>query len=149
MTRLKEMRVTDTLGIVLVAAACCAVPASVVMAQPAALQLQLQRSTLQNVDDSAGRWQFEGGKVVQNGKQTANYASFKRIVNGGTDAQNTAIVTTTIFFQGKKPPENITLQGSHDFSSGGQIGSVSAASSQYAAYIGKQYSRRGDTVTIK
>ena len=36
----------------------------------------------------------------------------------------------------------------HDFGSGGEIGSVSAASSAFAANIGKQFNRVGNTLTI-
>jgi hypothetical protein len=42
----------------------------------------------------------------------------------------------------------MTLHGSHDFNSGGEIGSVSAASSSFAAHIGKQFKRVVNTLTI-
>jgi hypothetical protein len=114
------------------------------------LELELKRLTLENVDDKAGRWQFEGGQVLQKQKRVANYATVRRVVNKGTEEQNTAILTTTIFFLGKQPPENMTLQGAHDFNSGDQIGSVSAASRQYAAYIGKTFSTsKSQKLTIK
>ncbi len=124
------------------------------MATPALapLTLKLTRLSLHNVDDVAGRWQFEGGSVAQGHGHVANYASTKRVTYKGTDqdGQNTASVTTTIFFLGKHPPETITLEGAHDFSSGNQTGSVSAASSSQAVHIGKQYTRNGATgdVTI-
>jgi hypothetical protein len=54
----------------------------------------------------------------------------------------------TIFFLGSSPPENVTVQGSHDFGSGNQVGSVSAASSTRAVYIGQPFTRIGDTVTL-
>jgi hypothetical protein len=114
-----------------------------------ALELKLERHSLENVADKAGLWQYEGGRVMQKRQHVANYASVKRVVKNGTDEQNTAMLTVTIFFLGKRPPENITLQGAHDFSSGGQAGSVSAASAQYSAYIGKSFARDGDTLTIK
>jgi hypothetical protein len=41
------------------------------------------------------------------------------------------------------------MQGAHDFNSGKDIGSVSAASTAYKARIGKQFSRIGDTLTIQ
>ena len=112
------------------------------------MNLTLNRLSLENVDDAAGRWQFEGGEVFQNGQQVANYASTKRVVFQGTEAQNTAMLTVTLFFLGYAPAENITLQGDHDFNSGGQIGSVSAASSQFAEHIGKRFTRTGDTLII-
>ncbi len=115
---------------------------------PSPLTFTLQRDILENVDDVAGRWQLEGGKVLQDGSHVAYYASTKRVVLNATSAQNTAMLTMTIFFIGDAPPKNITVQGSHDFNSGGQIGSVSAASSTYAPYIDAQFTRTGDTVTI-
>ena len=54
----------------------------------------------------------------------------------------------TLFFLGAKPPENITLLGAHDFNNGGEIGSVSAASSAFSAHIGKQFKRVANTLTI-
>ncbi|MDE2060011.1 MAG: hypothetical protein KGL31_06520 [candidate division NC10 bacterium] len=93
------------------------------------------------------RWQIEGGKVMEDGKHVANYSSVKR-VSCGTTAQNTAQLWVTLFFLGGKPPENITLLGAHDFNSGGEIGSVGAASSAFSAYIGKQFQRVANTLTI-
>jgi hypothetical protein len=104
------------------------------------LELDLKQLTLQDVMDSAGSWQFEGGQVVHQRKHVANYATVRRVVNKGTTEQNTGMVTTTIFFLGKQPPENMTLQGAHDYNSGNETGSVSAASGQHAAYIGKAFS---------
>jgi hypothetical protein len=111
------------------------------------LTYTLVRECLDNVDDAAGRWQIEGGKVMQRRKHVANYSSVKR-VSCGTREQNTAMLWVTLFFLKKSPPENMTLHGSHDFHSGGQIGSVSAASSTFAARIGKQFKRVVDTLTI-
>jgi hypothetical protein len=119
------------------------------VAQAPVLELELKPESLENVEDKAGRWQFEGGKVYAKRKHVANYASTKRMVNRGTDDQNTAMVTTRIFFLGEKPPENITLQGAHDFGSGDQAGSVSAASSEYRTYIGKSFVRQGNKITIR
>jgi len=118
-------------------------------ADAADLDLTLRRTSLVNVNDGAGRWQFEGGKAFRGNRHVANYASIRRVVVGGTDEQNTATVSTTIFFLGRKPPENITLQGAHDFDSGNETGSVSAASPQFSSHIGKSFTRTGDALTIK
>jgi hypothetical protein len=112
-----------------------------------ALTYTLTRECLNNVDDIAGRWQIEGGKVMQKEKHVANYSSVKR-VSCGTHEQNTAMLWMTLFFLNKKPPENMTLHGSHDFNSGGEIGSVSAASGAFAAHIGKQFKRVVNTLTV-
>ncbi len=111
---------------------------------------QLKRKTLNNVTDVAGLWQHEAGDVLQNNKPAGQYASYKRVTNGGTDVQNTAMVTLTIFLERSKTgaPENITFQGAHDFSSGNEIGSVSAASASNAALIGKNAVRVVDSITF-
>lgn len=111
------------------------------------LTYTLHRDCLDNVDDPGKRWQIEGGKVLENGKHVANYSSVKRM-SCGTTEQNTAQLWVTLFFLGGKPPENITLHGAHDFNSGGEMGSVSAASSAFSAHIGKQFKRVGNTLTI-
>lgn len=115
----------------------------------ATLTLTLQRTALNNVDDIAGRWQFEGGKVFEQKREVGYYASTKRVIFGATDAQNTAMLTVEIFFLPNKPPANIVVQGAHDFNSGEEIGSVSAASSTFAGHIGKQAKRVGNVLTIK
>ena len=78
-----------------------------------ALTLTLERTVLNNVDDAAGRWQFEGGKVFEDKRDVGFYASTKRVVFGATDAQNTAMLTLEVFFLPNKPPQNIVLQGYH------------------------------------
>src|SRR5438128_2738749 len=102
---------------------------------------QVKRKTLNNVDDVAGRWQHEGGDLLQNQKPVGQYAIHRRVTMGGTDAQNTAMLTITLFLAKSKTgaPENITIQGSHDFNSGGEVGSVSAASAAHASLIGKNF----------
>jgi hypothetical protein len=88
-----------------------------------------------------GAWQHEGGKVLcSDGTQIANYIAYRRMTFSGTGPQNTAAVTLTIFFIGGTPPQNITLQGSHDFNSGGQTGSVSAASKGFEKLRSKAFS---------
>jgi hypothetical protein len=111
------------------------------------LAYTLHRDCLNNVDDPGIRWQIEGGKVFDNGKQVANYSSVKR-VSCGTTEQNTAQLWLTLFFLGRKPPKNITLLGAHEFDSGDEIGSVSAASSAFSTYIGEQFKRVADKLTI-
>jgi hypothetical protein len=107
----------------------------------------LQRQCLNNVQDVAGIWQIEGGTVLEKDVQVATYSSVKRS-SCGTTQENTAMLWVTLFFLGQHPPQNITLHGSHDFSSGGEIGSVSAASSAFHAHIGKQFTRVVNTLTI-
>jgi hypothetical protein len=113
-----------------------------------ALTLTLVRECLNNVNDIAGLWQIEGGKLMENNQHVGNYSSVKR-VSCGTQEQNTAMLWVTLFFLKEgNPPENMTLHGAHDFSSGGEIGSVSAASTAFAAHIGKQFHRVVNTLTV-
>lgn len=56
-----------------------------------ALTYTLVRECLNNVEGVAGRWQIEGGTVMQKGKHVANYSSVKR-VSCGTMEQNTAML---------------------------------------------------------
>jgi hypothetical protein len=116
----------------------------------AKLTYELVRECLNNVDDVAGRWQIEGGKVFERKRHVANYSSVKR-VSCGTQEQNTAMLwLTLLFLKGSKgtAPENITLHGAHDFNSGGEIGSVSSASSAFSGQIGEQFNRVVNTLTI-
>src|SRR5512139_1803718 len=47
-----------------------------------ALKYTLVRECLDNVEDNAGRWQIEGGRVMQRDKHVANYSSVKRVSCG-------------------------------------------------------------------
>ena len=58
-----------------------------------ALVLMLERKTLNIVNDVAGLWQFEGGEALESDQRVGDYASTKRVIIGGTDAQNTAMLT--------------------------------------------------------
>jgi hypothetical protein len=118
-----------------------------------ALTLTLERLSLDNVDDPPGRWQHEGGRVLcSDGTHIADYAAYRRVTFSGTSPQNTAMLTMTLFFIGELPPQNITLQGSHDFNSGVYIGSVSATSSDFAKVRGVSFSGQAGvtgTLTVK
>jgi hypothetical protein len=111
--------------------------------------LTLVRLSLTNVTDAEGGFQFDGGDVKLGAQLIGHYARVKRFSTVGTAPQNTAAVTITIFLLGADPPENLTLQGSHSFNTGGQIGSVSAASSVAAPVIGHGFtSPDGVSLTI-
>ena len=55
------------------------------------LTYTLVRECLNNVTDIAGLWQVEGGRVLENQKQVANYSSVKR-GSCGPEQQNTAML---------------------------------------------------------
>jgi hypothetical protein len=110
---------------------------------------QLQRDALNAADDPGGRWLLEGGRAFDaDGNETGHYACTMRVVTSGTTPQNTAMLTMTIFVVGAQPPENLTLQGAHSFNNGDAIGSVVAASGQFAALIGHRFTRTQSAVTI-
>jgi hypothetical protein len=116
--------------------------------------LELKKLAQTDVFDAAGLWQYEGGQafLVSNSEHIANYESVRRVTFKGTDqnGQNTASVTTTLFFLGADhPPHSITLEGAHDLGSRNETGSVSAASHPHASYIGKPYTRDGATNITK
>ena len=62
-----------------------------VQAAPVDLELTLT-STLTNVDDAEGRWQYDGGEVRLGGNLLGYYARKKRVSFGGTSPLNTAAV---------------------------------------------------------
>jgi hypothetical protein len=104
----------------------------------ASLTLTLARtSALTNVADPAGTSQYDGGTVSLGGSVIGRYARVKRtVLGGGTDTQNTAMLTITIFMLGSDPPQTVTLQGSHSFNDGEERGSISAASSTFRGAVG-------------
>lgn len=103
---------------------------------------------LTNVDDAAGRWQFDGGTVSLGEDVVGNFARTKRVITGATSPQNTAMLTITIFFLGEDPPETITLQGAHSFNNGGERGSISAASAGLAGVVGITFQGPSDALTF-
>jgi hypothetical protein len=122
-------RLSLALGSLALAAAFTSLPA-----QAGGIALTLSRMSLTNVDDAAGRFQHEGGKIFKGAVQVGQYAITRRVTFGGTNAPlNTAMQTTTLFFAAASgsAPQNVTLQGAHDFSSGTFRGSVSGASNRY------------------
>jgi hypothetical protein len=104
------------------------------LANAGSVVLTLSRVSLNNVADAAGLWQHEGGNVLKGGVKIGQYALHRRVTNGGTGAPlNTAMTTITLFLAtaAGSAPQNITLQGAHDFGPGNFRGSVSGASNRY------------------
>jgi hypothetical protein len=120
----------------LIAAAAVAVTSFVpAMAHAGGIVLSLTRSTLVNVPDGAGLWQHQSGDILKSGVKVGQYALHRRVTNGGTTAPlNTAMTTITLFFAtaAGNAPENITVEGAHDFGPGNFRGSVSASSNRFA-----------------
>ena len=103
-------------------------PAQPAHAADTSVTLTITPGTQKSTFDDAGAWGFLGGNVAFNNNVVGRWARILRTINGVTDLQSTAIVTLTIFLLGASPPDNLTLQGAHHFSSGNETGSISAAS---------------------
>ena len=102
-----------------------------------------------NINDAAGLWAIEGGQVLENKVHVADYSSVRR-TSCGTKAQNTSMLWVTLFFHEASTAgqQNMTLHGAHDLAAGQETGSVSAATTAFAAHIGKPFSRTGNALTI-
>jgi len=104
------------------------------LAHAGSVTLTLNRTTLANVNDAAGLWQHQGGDIIKGGVKVGQYALHRRVTTAGTTAPlNTAMTTITLFFAttSGNAPQNVTLQGAHDFGPGNFRGSVSAGSNKY------------------
>src|SRR5215468_9631838 len=102
-------------------------PAGASFADPVNLTLT-RTNPLVAVSDTAGSTLYESGTMALAGNIVGRFVRTIRTVTGATDAQNTGLVTITLLALGPAPPVNVTLVGSHDFSSGDDIGGISAAS---------------------
>jgi photosystem II stability/assembly factor-like uncharacterized protein len=112
------------------------------------LTLRLAREVLADVEDHVGRWLYEGGSLFDaNGAHVGAYTSTMRTFPT-VETRNSSMLTLTLFFVGPDPPDTITVQGAHSFNTGGQTGSVSAASAGLSAFIGQSFVREGEQVTI-
>jgi hypothetical protein len=111
------------------------IAAAAPMAHAGSVVLTLTRNSLTNVDDAAGRWQHSGGDVFKGGVKVGQFIIHRRVTFGGTSAPlNTAATTITLFMAtaSGSAPQNITLQGAHDFGPGNFRGGVSGASNRYS-----------------
>jgi hypothetical protein len=102
--------------------------------------------------------QHEAGTILKGTTLVGNYFLSRRVDTLSGALFNTGATHITLFFEpqpnGTSPaPDNVTLDGAHDFSSGGFKGSVSAASSPYSWIKGADASystlNSVDTLTIK
>jgi hypothetical protein len=87
-----------------------------------------QTSPLYNEDPTGaplplGRRQYDAGTIEMLGDQIGEYLRIKEV---HAVTLNTAAVTMTLFFPAATPVP-ITLQGSHSFSSGDELGSINAS----------------------
>ena len=102
--------------------------------------------SLTNVDDAAGRWQFDGGNVFLNGTHVGYYIRKKRVSFGVPSSVNKAAVETTIIW--KWGNYAFTMAGTHYFGNGAQVGGVSATSAGWTSMQDATYSGTHTSVTI-
>lgn len=111
------------------------------------LRLTLASDAVTFVDDAAGRWQHERGRVSDHSTEVGVYASTARLPEPGTEPDE-ATFTLTVFLLRVAPPQTITVQGPYRLGSDHQTGSVSAASAGHADRVGNAFTRSGDAAVI-
>ena len=118
------------------------------MATILSFQLQLPPLMAVQLNDNGGNWQYVGTTAVeQSSGATVQLIATKRENTVGDVSFAASMLTATIMYpvpEGCAPPElcvppNLTIQGVHDLSSNNETGSVSAASSELAGYIGGSF----------
>jgi hypothetical protein len=113
--------VTNTLLlVVLYAAAANAAPVSFTLNRTTDLFVSNPSGT------PLGRTGYDGGELLFNGTKIGEYM---RVFDVHAAGLNTASLTLTLFIPNPAggPPTPITLQGAHDYGSGGEVGSISAS----------------------
>lgn len=106
----------------------------------------VQKSTLTNVNDTEGRWQFDGGEVYVGTTKVGYYTRKKRVSFGIPSTINKSSMEMTIIWGWGD--YNFTLQGSHYFGTGTEVGGVSATSSGFTAFSDATFSGNHKAVTI-
>ncbi len=106
------------------------------------LSFKLNLLFTDEVKDSAGNWQYAtAGAVESTSGAAVKLIATKRENHSGNVPIPASMLTATVMFSGHHDsvPQNLTLQGVHDLKSNSETGSVSAASSDFADYIGGQF----------
>lgn len=115
--------------------------------QAATVTYQTVRTgALINVNDAEGRWQFSGGKVMLGSTHVGYFIRKKRVSFAVSSGVNKAAVETTIIW--KWGSHAMTVQGSHDFSSGAEVGGVSAVSAGFSAFADATFTGSHTSMTL-
>jgi hypothetical protein len=104
------------------------------------------QSTLTNVNDAEGRWQFDGGDVYLGNTKVGYYTRKKRVSFGIPSSINKSSMEMTIIWAWGN--YNFTVQGSHYFGTGTEVGGVSATSAGFTAYQDATFAGNYNTITI-
>ncbi len=116
-------------------------------ASAASTTLTLTRqSTLTNVDDAEGRWQFDGGNVYLGRTLLGHYTRKKRVSFGIPNSLNKSAMEMTIIWE--VGDLNFTVEGTHSFTTGAQVGGVSAASAGLSAIQNATFTGDSNTLTL-
>lgn len=105
-----------------------------------------KKSTLTNVNDAEGRWQFDGGDVYVGRNLVGHYTRKKRVSFGIPSSINKSSMEMTIIW--KYGDYNFTVQGSHYFGTGKEAGGVSATSAGFTAFQDATFSGDHKSITI-
>ncbi len=106
----------------------------------------VKNSTLTNVNDAEGRWQFDGGDVYIGTNKVGHYTRKKRVSFGIPASINKSSMEMTIIWAWGD--YNFTVQGSHYFGSGTQVGGVSATSAGFTAFTDATFTGNSNSITI-
>jgi hypothetical protein len=116
------------------------------MASVLSFTLTIDPSVSGSLQDNFGVWEYAGatGKDASSG-QTVKLIATKRYASSPGFQPSASMLTASVQFDGNAsgvPAKNLTLQGVHDLTSKNivETGSVSAASSELAEYIGGTFS---------
>ena len=93
----------------------------------------------QQFNDNGGNWQYVGANAVeQSTHEAVKLIAMKRDNSSCGVSFAASMLTATVMYasMNNETPEHFTIQGLHDLTSNNEIGSVSAASPKFAAYIG-------------
>lgn len=106
----------------------------------------VRKSTLTNVSDAEGRWQFDGGDVYLGSSLVGHYTRKKRVSFGIPSSVNKSSMEMTIIW--RYGDYNFTVQGSHYFGTGKEVGGVSATSPGFTAFEDATFSGDSNTITV-
>lgn len=108
------------------------------------LSLNLTLLFNQRIDDLGGNWQYAAANAVDPSTgRTAQLIATKRENQNCNNSFPVSMLTATVIFAPGTAggvAQNLTLQGVHDLKTNDESGSVSAASPEFAAYIGGPFS---------
>jgi hypothetical protein len=113
------------------------------MATKLVFKLQLPPLVNEQLNDNGGNWQYVGANAVEQASgTTVQLVAMKRDNSVGKAQFSASMLTATILYPKPKKSAvspNLTIQGVHDLTSNNETGSVSSASSEFAEYIGGQF----------